>query len=128
QCLNQSGSATTAPRACPTTSVGVLIAVVTFPGCWDGGTDRSSNRANNVAYMTIGARGIARCPSGFDHPIPRIILSVHYDHPTLPDCTLVTTPLVGVNCYHYSLSENVDGVAVANGSIYGMHSDFLNGW
>jgi hypothetical protein len=101
---------------------------ITFPNCWDGGSDLLSNNSNNVVYMKQ-SNNVRQCPAGHDVQVPRLGVEVLYDNPTLPDCHLVSTPVDGQNCYVYTLSEvNAMGQPDDQGPVYGMHADFFDAW
>jgi hypothetical protein len=112
----------------------VIGGQIHFPSCWDGSTDLQSNNTNKVMRAaSIGNTNI--CPAGYGVLVPQLLLTVHYDQDSRPDCTLVGTtpeypgtPQPGVNCDVYTLSEDVNGQLTTSGSIYGYHADFLNGW
>jgi Domain of unknown function (DUF1996)/Glycine rich protein len=109
------------PPAC--SSPRYLIVHVIFPGCWDGGSDLEPNGMNNVVSMTIDSHG-ASCPKGYDFPIPKLELTIHYQFsPAEPSCSSTVTE----NCINYSLSEFANGQLV-QGPIWTMHADWLNGW
>lgn len=124
-CMGQAGTFAATPPACS----GQLGLDVRFPSCWDGLSDLQANNTNNVVYEK-GNGGTAYCPTGFTTAVPKILLTVHYPGAYLPDCHLVSSPRDGVNCYVYTFSEfnEVTGQLDDQGSIYGGHADFLNGW
>jgi hypothetical protein len=60
------------PMAPPTCSSGIVSLHVGFPNCWDG----VLTHANDTAHLRhpVGYR----CPSGFSHALPRLILRTEY--------------------------------------------------
>jgi hypothetical protein len=120
-CMGQPGTFAKSPPACS----GQLGLDVRFPNCWDGGSDLQANNTNNVVYPTGNS-----CPPSNSTVVPKILLTIHYPGASKPDCHLVRAPSDGVNCYVYTFSEfdEVTGQLNDQGSIYGGHADFLNGW
>jgi hypothetical protein len=119
-CMGQQGTFQKAPPACS----GQLGLDIRFPSCWDGSMNLQANHTNNAVYET----GAGSCPRGFTTAVPKILLTIHYPGASKPDCHLVRSPMDGVNCYVYTLSEYVNGQTDDQGSIYGQQADFLNGW
>jgi hypothetical protein len=73
---------------------------VTFPDCWDGQRLDSADHTSHVAYRTG-----AHCPPGHPVSIPQLVLDVVYQFHGLPT-----------------------GMALASGSVWTAHADFLNAW
>jgi hypothetical protein len=134
-CLGTPNQQFHAPPSCydPAHPGAVIGGQIHFPTCWDGGNDLQSNKTNNVLPVATN-NNTKVCPAGHGVLVPELLLTVHYDQDSRPDCNLVGTsqypgtPEPGVNCDVYSLSEDVGGQLTKNGSIFGYHADFLNGW
>ncbi|MFM2033332.1 MAG: hypothetical protein RLZZ297_2097, partial [Chloroflexota bacterium] len=75
-----------------------LIASIRFPECWDGRNLDSSDHKSHVAYATAGT-----CKAG-TIALPQIELRVSYPR-----------------------QSTVSGLALASGSLYSLHADFMNG-
>ena len=84
------------PRACPT---GILSLHIGFPHCWDGVLTHRDDSAH-LRYPTGG-----RCPAGFPHALPRLILRLEYP-----------------------VGRAGGTITLASGGPWTAHGDFWNTW
>ena len=74
-CGDTSNQGTVIPNNCPT---GYLIAVVTFPDCWDGVNLDSPNHRSHMSYRSY-VNGHHICPSSHPVRIPTITENFHWE-------------------------------------------------
>lgn len=96
------GDRSTAPTDCD----GVpLTMVITFQDCWDGEHVRSPVVPDPDSHVSYSRAG--RCPESHPVPVPQLQLVIEY-------------PAV--------IESELDGLALASGSIHTGHADFWNAW
>jgi hypothetical protein len=76
-----------------------LVGLIRFPECWNGKDLDSANHKDHVTYAVNGV-----CATG-TVALPQIQMHIHYPAQT-----------------------NVSTLALASGSIFSLHADFMNGW
>jgi Domain of unknown function (DUF1996) len=93
---NSTGKLSAPPASCKT---GIISLHVGFPNCWDGVLTHR-NDTPHVRYPSSG-----RCPAGFSHRLPRVILR-----------------------WEYPVGTTTGKITLASGPTYTIHADFWNTW
>jgi Domain of unknown function (DUF1996) len=93
---NSTGKLTAPPPSCPT---GIISLHIGFPNCWDG----RLTHADDTAHLRYPSSG--KCPSGFPHALPRLILR-----------------------NEYPVGTTTGTITLSSGPTFTAHGDFWNTW
>jgi hypothetical protein len=93
---NSTGKLSAPPASC---STGIISLHVGFPNCWDG----VRTHVNDTPHLRYPSSG--RCPAGFSHKLPRVILR-----------------------WEYPVGTTTGRITLSSGPTYTIHADFWNTW
>ncbi|KAF2730774.1 WSC-domain-containing protein [Polyplosphaeria fusca] len=111
RCVGGNGPET---KSLPNQPCDQIRAQITFPSCWDGKNTDSANHKTHVVYPKNGNYNGGECPSS--HPVHLVTLfyEVYYDTKGFK------------NMWYGDKQPFV--FANGDGTGYGYHGDFINGW